>query len=449
MASDRNIRRVLNMKQDSVHVDDRASINGLSEGQISFSKSNNKQLAVTRKRNGKIWKSYMSHNGDQYVDRDIHVARRGYFENAVGIGTKNTPKALVVNGGVEFQDGFGNALFQYDKGDLGSDFDNNLRIGDVDNVNAGNYIDFDLVNDDIFLISSSVHVSDYLRHNGDSNTYIRFQDDSITIRAGGEDLITLTESTQDVVKLGDGGDVDINLNDDVFVEGSSGNVGIGTTSPSNYAWATNIQSVIYSSGNVGLSIATGDTTANSVIAFADGTSSTARYMGYIDYDHNVDSMAFRTSAVARLTIASDGTFTGSSSADISDERLKENIVTIPNALDSINQLQGRTFTWKEEANMQDGTRYGLIAQELESVFPDLVVEHTGIRTVNEPVKAQAETYYTDGDEIPDGKQIGDIKTESIEEVNPIYYKSINMSGIIPVLIEAVKELSAKVEALEG
>lgn len=136
MASDRNIRRVLNMKQDSVHVDDRASISGLSEGQVSFSKSNNKQLAVTRKRNGKIWKSYMSHNGDQYVDRDIHVARRGYFANAVGIGTTSPSKELDVDGDISLEAGSGD----YYSNDGSQGWTGTFTNGDSDIVTVKNGI---------------------------------------------------------------------------------------------------------------------------------------------------------------------------------------------------------------------------------------------------------------------------------------------------------------------
>jgi hypothetical protein len=143
--------------------------------------------------------------------------------------------------------------------------------------------------------------------------------------------------------------------------------------------------------------------------------------GDITRSNQVSKLEFQTKnsgsngCATRLTIAGDGTFTGSSSNDISDERLKENITNIDNGLDTINKLQGRTFTWKEEADMSKGTKYGLIAQELEKVLPDLVYNESGIRQ----------------------KEDGE------------YYKSITMNGIIPVLIEAVKELSAKVTELES
>jgi hypothetical protein len=80
-------------------------------------------------------------------------------------------------------------------------------------------------------VAGDIGVNHVIYHNDDTNTYHQFTNDRQRFFAGGELLLDLFEGTQDYVKLGDGGDVDINLNDDMFVEGSSGNVGIGTTSP--------------------------------------------------------------------------------------------------------------------------------------------------------------------------------------------------------------------------
>lgn len=52
----------------------------------------------------------------------------------------------------------------------------------------------------------------------------------------------------------------------------------------------------------------------------------------------------------------------------SDRRLKTDINIIDNALDLINTLHGYTFTWKSNGKKA----IGLIAQEVELVFPDLV-----------------------------------------------------------------------------
>ena len=84
----------------------------------------------------------------------------------------------------------------------------------------------------------------------------------------------------------------------------------------------------------------------------------------------------------------------------SDINLKENIQTVDNALETISSLRGVSFDWKETGRGS----YGVIAQELEEILPDLV---------------------TNGE-----------------------VKSVNYNGLIGVLIEAVKELSNEVEYLK-
>ena len=73
MVNERQIRRIINTKQDSIDSDENISLRNMSEGQISISKSFNKQLAIHRKKYGQIWKSYMSADGNQYVDRNLKI----------------------------------------------------------------------------------------------------------------------------------------------------------------------------------------------------------------------------------------------------------------------------------------------------------------------------------------------------------------------------------------
>lgn len=141
------------------------------------------------------------------------------------------------------------------------------------------------------------------------------------------------------------------------------------------------------------------------------------------WDNANSKIIFGTRAVLRLTIAGDGTLTGSATNDISDRELKKNIKSITNGLDTIKQLQGRTFEWKKSADMQEGVKYGLIAQELEEVLPDLVYDKDGIRAKSQAVLDEDKNVIEEG----------------------VYYKSITMNGVIPVLIEAVKELSSKLD----
>jgi hypothetical protein len=69
-------------------------------------------------------------------------------------------------------------------------------------------------------------------------------------------------------------------------------------------------------------------------------------------------------------------------ADISDQSLKENVVTIDGALSKVEQLQGRYFTWISE-DQSDDRQIGFIAQEVEAVIPELVTTSgTGIKGIS-------------------------------------------------------------------
>ena len=129
--------------------------------------------------------------------------------------------------------------------------------------------------------------------------------------------------------------------------------------------------------------------------------------GTIDINDNVDISG-------NLVCGGTGTFTGDLIAfSSSDVNLKENITIIPNALDKVLSISGNTFNWKVgltdlvgHENGEEDT--GVIAQEVESLgLPGLTV--------------------TRGDGI----------------------KAVDYEKLVPLLIEAIKELEARVKTLEG
>ena len=92
----------------------------------------------------------------------------------------------------------------------------------------------------------------------------------------------------------------------------------------------------------------------------------------------------------------------------SDIRLKDNIKSIDKALDKVNSIQGIEFDWieKEEVHGNSGHDIGVIAQEIEKVLPDIV------------------TTRDNG------------------------YKAVKYEKIVPLLIEAIKDLSKQVDGLK-
>ena len=55
----------------------------------------------------------------------------------------------------------------------------------------------------------------------------------------------------------------------------------------------------------------------------------------------------------------------------------------------------------------------------------------------------AEVLYVDGDEIPDGKKVGDVRTAS--QIDP---QGIDQSKLVPLLVKTIQELEARIKALE-
>jgi len=155
----------------------------------------------------------------------------------------------------------------------------------------------------------------------------------------------------------------------MFTDGSgSDNIFTVATSQNNGAdWDTDF--IIQQNGRVGI-----------------GTTSTGVYKLY------VDGSAFSTG-----------------NWESSDKNFKKNIKNIGNSIELIKQLNGVSYNWKiqeyAEKGFPEGKHYGIIAQEIEKVLPDMV--NTG----------------------------------------PANEKAVAYSELIPILIEAIKEQQTEIDVL--
>jgi len=68
----------------------------------------------------------------------------------------------------------------------------------------------------------------------------------------------------------------------------------------------------------------------------------------------------------------------------SDGGLKKEIQPVNNALDKISQLRGVSFEWKDDSANIDRKHMGVIAQEVETVFPEVVYGKDGDKAVDYP-----------------------------------------------------------------
>ena len=121
-----------------------------------------------------------------------------------------------------------------------------------------------------------------------------------------------------------------------------------------------------------------------------------------------------TQAVQQLLLKYDGDtgnalFIGdvTTNGNASDERLKENIVPLEQGLETVEQIKTYKFNYKDRP--QD-TLPGVIAQEIEELIPEVVYD----------IEMEDDTY-----------------------------KAVRYQQIVPVLINAIKDLSLKVKDLEN
>ena len=92
----------------------------------------------------------------------------------------------------------------------------------------------------------------------------------------------------------------------------------------------------------------------------------------------------------------------------SDKRLKDNITPIPNAVDKVLSISGNTFNWNEKSDYEGKADTGVIAQEIEAL------------------------------DLP-----------GITETRDSGYKAVRYEKLVPLLIEAIKELKAEVDELKS
>ena len=76
--TEREIRKIINTKQSAVEFKGIPSRGNMVDGQIAVNKKSNSQLALYRKQFGRLWKSYMSSDGNLIVDRTLKTQNLQY-----------------------------------------------------------------------------------------------------------------------------------------------------------------------------------------------------------------------------------------------------------------------------------------------------------------------------------------------------------------------------------
>ena len=149
-------------------------------------------------------------------------------------------------------------------------------------------------------------------------------------------------------------------------------------------------------------------------------------------NHSYNAMRFDNSSASIVGTISVGT--GSTSFNTtSDYRLKENVTYDFDATTRLKQLKPCRFNFKIDS---DTTIDGFLAHEVSSIVPEAITGEKDAMT--------EEVLYVDGDEIPDGKKVGDVK-----EASKIAPQGIDQSKLVPLLVKTIQELEARIATLES
>ena len=239
---------------------------------------------------------------------------------------------------------------------------------------------------------------------------------------------------------------------------STGNVGIGTTTPSSYDSRGN-NLVVGDSGDAGITIFSGSTSDGRLVFAASGDTGLAN--GVIGYDQNSDSMAFEVGGSEAMRILSNGsvciatstaggngyTFdnggfltharasggaqsmvgyknggnfvgeirtstTATAYITSSDYRLKENVTYDWDATTRLKQLKPARFNFIIDP---DKTVDGFLAHEAQTVCPE---------------------------------SVSGSKDEVDDDGNPVM-QGIDQAKLVPLLVKTIQELEARLTALEA
>ena len=270
-------------------------------------------------------------------------------------------------------------------------------------------------------------------HIASSLATIRLEDSDV---AGGASYSLITSSSNgniefkaDPDNVRSGSDIRFHIDGStVMFLDSSGNCGIGTTSPN-----SRLNLNIGGDQNwlqIDKSRAAGEAMLQ-LIHSAGNRPAAIRYANADDaWKVGIDgseSFTFANGATStgdgtvRMTLDSSGNIGAPSGTNIfnaSDSRVKTNVVDLDKGLTAIKSLRPVSFNWIDGfCDKEKNTLYGFIAQEVNSVDSNLIQDFATELTINEN------------------------KIENVLRVNEKF--------IIPMLVKAIQELSAKVDALEA
>ena len=144
----------------------------------------------------------------------------------------------------------------------------------------------------------------------------------------------------------------------------------------NFIGSANVASTVDADRITSGTLAVVANTAGNYVSLTTGGTTWGYFGQSANYLPSLLTVGGNISATGGISVT--GSVQAYSYLHLSDERLKDTITNIPNAADILIKLRGTHFRWKAGKQFS----YGLIAQEVEKVVPDLVTDGEGLKAVD-------------------------------------------------------------------
>lgn len=240
--------------------------------------------------------------------------------------------------------------------------------------------------------------------------------------------LNISDTALIATRLGVGGPGSTNYTLNVNASSTVGGINI-TDAYDNYSLYS-----VKSGSNQGIFIGKSSTLSSTPCIDGQSTGSSDGVWGISNTGAGVYGKSSNASGVIGYTSNSSawgGYFTGnvytSGVYQASDERLKKNIKTMDNAMDIINQLQPKSYEFKDDGdygrlNLPKGNHFGLLAGDVEKIIPGIVKD------------ASINTRYLSAEDPKEGD-----KGKMVE------FKAVNYTELIPVIVKGMQEQQSTIQ----